>query len=173
MMMRTTVQESIKLFVVVELFIIVSYFYSSTLFINVQVAFLSAFFIILGSSFAYKKTVKSQLDSGEHEDTQDHLQKIEDPHELFEEEQINEAAVEELDLKAIVKEEKAKIKTFSLSSMKHGAKGSVSFFRLIPYLLLILGFIALENNEILELKYYLPSLLLGIVVGSTLSKRLS
>ena len=165
--------QSIKIFAVVELLIFASYFYSTALFANVQVAFLSAFFIILGSSLAYRKMVHSQVDTQAYEEKRDLLDTIEDPHELYDDKPINDAPVEELDLKAIVKEERAKIKTFSLSSMKHGVRGSVSLLRLIPYLLLILGFIALKNNAILELKFYLPSLLLGILTASVLSKRLS
>ena len=56
--------------------------------------------------------------------------------------------------------------------MKKGVRGSVSAFRLVPYAFLIIGFIALKNNNILMLSYYLPSLLLGIVVGSLVSKKL-
>jgi len=173
MTMRIMVQKitnAIKVLFIVELLIFALYFYSQNIFANVQVAFLSAFFIILGSSFAYKRMVNTQVSSENYEDKRDLLDEIEDPHELYDDEPINEAPVEELDLKAIVKEEKAKIKTFSLKSMKHGARGSVSFFRLVPYVFLILGFIALKNNELLDLTYYLPSLLLGIVVGSVISK---
>jgi hypothetical protein len=57
--------------------------------------------------------------------------------------------------------------------MKHGVRASVSLFRLVPYLLLILGFVALKNNDVLELKFYLPALLVGIVTASILTKRLS
>ena len=166
-------KRSINLFLGIELLIGMTYFYSSTLFANVQVAFLSSFFVILGSAFAYRKMVHTQLNSENFENNRDILDEIEDPHELYEENLINTAPAEELDLKEIVKEEKAKIKTFSLKSIKHGAKGSVSIFRLVPYLFLVLGFIALENNKILDLKFYLPSLLLGIVVGSFLSKKLA
>jgi hypothetical protein len=52
-------------------------------------------------------------------------------------------------------------------------RASVSLFRLVPYLLLILGFVALKNNDVLELKFYLPALLVGIVTASILTKRLS
>ncbi|MCD6433911.1 MAG: hypothetical protein J7L21_07700 [Sulfurimonas sp.] len=110
--------------------------------------------------------VNNQVDSKMIEDKRDILDTIEDPHELYDDESINEAPVEELDLKAIVKEEKAKIKTLSVKSMKHGVRGSVSAFRLVPYVFLVLGFIALKNNELLDIAVYLPSLLVGIVVGS-------
>ena len=187
--MRTTVGQNIKIFILVEILIGASYFYSRTLFINAEVAFLSAFFVIIGSAFSYKKMVNAKLESQEYAnelEKRELLETIEDPHELYEvndkvregapgyeETKLSETADEELDFKAIVKEEKAKIKTFSLSSAKYGARGSLSLLRLLPYLFLILGFISLKNNNILELKFYLPSLLLGIIVGAIISKRLS
>ena len=167
------VKKTIKTFFISELLVLFTYFYSFEIFINIQVAYLSSLFIILGSAFAYKKMVNSQIASGVYEEKRDLLDEIEDPHGLYDDEPINEAKPEELDLKAIVKEEKAKIKTFSLSSMKHGVRGGVSAFRLVPYVLLILGFIALKNNELLSLSIYLPSLLIGIVVGSIITKNLT
>jgi hypothetical protein len=159
--------------VLTEVLILMSYFYSVSIFKNIQVAFLSSFFVIIGSSFAYRKMIKSQLNVETFEDKRDLLDSIEDPHELYDENEINLAPAEELDLREIVKEEKAKIKTFSFKSIKHGAKGSVSLYRLVPYLFLVLGFIALENNKILDLRFYLPSLLAGIIIGSLLSKKLA
>ncbi|HIP19794.1 MAG TPA: hypothetical protein EYG70_01570 [Sulfurimonas sp.] len=117
--------------------------------------------------------VITKVDAEVYEDERDLLDTIEDPHGLYDEEDINEAPAEELDLKTIVKEEKAKIKTFSVKSMKHGARGSVSVFRIVPYIFLVLGFIALENNNLLDLSAYLPSLFIGIVVGSLVSKEIA
>jgi len=164
------VKKSIKIVGITELIVLLFYFYSFEVFINVQVAFLSSFFVIFGASFAYRKMVQTQVEADNFEDKRDLLDDIEDPHELYDDQPINDAPVEELDLKAIVKEEKAKIKTLSIKSMKHGARGSVSLFRLVPYLFLVLGFIALNNNELLDIAIYLPSLLVGIVVGSITSK---
>jgi len=167
------VLQSIKFFVAIELLIVVSSLYSYALFINMQVAFISSFLIILGSSYAYKKMISHKAKTKEYEEQRDLLDKIEDPHELYDQKREEEVSLESLDFKEIVKEERAKIKTFSLSSIKHGARGSVSLFRILPYLFLILGFIALKNNELLELKFYLPSLLLGIIAAAIISKRLS
>ncbi|MEA1893148.1 MAG: hypothetical protein U9N33_10630 [Campylobacterota bacterium] len=149
---------------------------------------MSSFFIIIGASFAYKKMVNTQLASDTIDEKRDLLDTIEDPHELYDDkmhpkgicstandevregtlgcESANDVHVDDLDLKAIVKEERKKIKTISFKSMKHGAKGSVSLFRIVPYVFLILGFIALKNNDLLDVAIYLPSLLVGIVVGS-------
>ena len=165
-------KQSIKLITITELLIIASSFVSFSFFMNLQIAFLSSLFIILGSSYAYRKMVNTQVASDMVEEKRDILDEIEDPHELYEEDSINYAPVEELDLKAIVKEEKKKIKTFSFNSMKHGVKGGTSLFRLVPYIFLILGFIALKNNELLDIAIYLPSLLVGIVVGSVSGKEL-
>jgi len=170
--MRTMVKKAISLIFIVQGLVLVTNVFSFELYINIQVAFLSALFIILGASFTYKRMVDSKLVSQEFEDERDLLDTIEDPHELYDNTIPNETAVEELDLKEIVKEEKAKIKTLSIKSMKHGVRGSVSAYRLVPYLFLILGFIALKNNELLNIGFYLPSLFLGILVASISSKTL-
>ncbi len=167
------VLRAIKTFVVAEGLVLATSLYSKTLFANTQVAFLSSLFVIVGSSFAYKKMVNNKIDVEAYESERDLLDTIEDPHELYDDAPLNETPAEELDLKAIVKEEKAKIKTFSFKSIKHGARGSVSVFRILPYIFLILGFIALKNNSLLDLSFYLPSLLIGIIAGSLISKELS
>ena len=152
---------------------------------NLQIAFISSFAIIVGASFAYSKMVSNHVEADLVDEKRDLLDEIEDPHELYDDEvndevregalgyePINNAPADELDLKEIVKEERSKIKTLSVKSMKHGARGSVSLFRLLPYLFLVLGFIALKNNELLDIAIYLPSLLVGIVIGSVVSKGL-
>lgn len=172
MMMRTMVLRSIKILAVVQLLIFLTYFVSSSFYANVQVASLSSFFIMLGSFYAYNKMVKSQVESKNYKEDRGTLEIIDDPHGLYDESSLNETPAEELDLKQIVKEEKAKIKTFSLSSMKDGGSAGFSVYRLVPYVFLVLGFIALKNNNILDISVYLPSLLVGIVFGYISSKEL-
>lgn len=169
-MMRIMVKNAIKIVLFVEGLILLTRLYSFEAFINTQVAAATAFFVIVGASFGYRSMVNKKLQSGEYEDQRDLLDTIDDPHELYDEKEINGSAPEDLDLKAIVKEEKAKIKTFSLKSAKHGAKGSFSVVRLVAYVVLVLGFIALKNNQLLHLEFYLPALLIGIVGGSLVVK---
>jgi len=166
------VKKSISIFIITELLVIASYFISFEFFMNIQISFISSFAIIVGASFAYSKMVSSHVEADLVDQKRDLLDEIEDPHELYDEKPINNAPADELDLKAIVKEERSKIKTLSVKSMKHGVRGSVSLFRLLPYLFLVLGFIALKNNELLDISIYLPSLLVGIVIGSLVSKGL-
>ncbi len=164
------VKKSIKIFMIVELVILLTNFISFALYMNVQIAFLSSFFIIVGSSYAYKRMVDTKIKADMVEDKRDFLDEMEDPHGLYEDFEINDAPADELDLKAIVQEERKKIKTFSPNSIKQGLKGGMSFLRLVPYLFLVLGFIALKNNDLLDIMIYLPSLLVGIVVGHSISK---
>jgi hypothetical protein len=166
------VKRAISIFAIAELFIFATYLFSPHLFANVEVAFLSAFLIIVGASYAYKRMVIAKVESGEYVEDRELLDKIEDPHELYDGKEINDAPPEELNLREIVKEEKAKVKPLNIKNMKHGIRGSISLFRLLPYLFLILGFIALKNNAVLDLWFYLPSLFIGVVVGSLVSKEL-
>ncbi len=161
-----------KIIIISQLFIFLSYFISLNFYANLQVAFLSSFFVMLGSFYSYKKMISKQVEAKSYIENRDELDVIDDPHDLYDETPLNEAPYEELDLKQIVKEEKAKIKTFNLKSMKNGARAGFSMFRIGAYLFLVLGFISLKNNDILEISIYLPSLLLGIIVGYFSSKEL-
>lgn len=170
--MRIMVKNAIKFLLITELFVLLSSFISFTFYINLQIASLSSFFIILGSMWAYKKMVHTQIEAENIEEKRDFFDELEDPHGLYEEIIIDQTPLEELDLRAIVKEEKKKIKIVNFRDMKKGSKAGFSLFRLIPYLFLILGFIALKNNALLDISVYLPSLLVGIVIGYLSAKEL-
>ncbi|MFA5461051.1 MAG: hypothetical protein WC274_03115 [Sulfurimonas sp.] len=168
--MKIIVKKTIKYLFVLELLILITTLISFDFFINMQLAALSSFLIIAGSSYAYKKMIKSQVELENIDEKRDFLDEVEDPYELYDDTPINYAPAEKLDLKAIVKEEKKRIKILNLADIKKGSRASVSLFRLAPYLFLILGFIALKNNELLDIKIYLPSLIIGIVAGYFISK---
>lgn len=171
-MTKTIVKKTIKIISVVELLILSTALISFDFFINLQVAFFSSFFIIAGSAYAYKKMINSGIALENIDEKKDILDEIEDPYELYDETPINETPADELDLKAIVIEEKKKIKILNIKDIKKGSKATVSLYRLVPYLFLILGFIALKNNGLLDISIYLPSLLVGIIAGYFISKDL-
>ncbi len=158
-------RRNIKPLVVAEALIVLTYFIDFVFFINLQVAVLSSFLVIVASAYTHKKMVRSHIQNGVYVDDRDPLEKIDDPHGLFEDNEINEAPFEELDLKAIIQEEKKRTKTFSIMNLKQGVQGSFSLVRLGGYLFLVLGFIALKNNELLSIAIYLPSLAVGVVLG--------
>ncbi len=172
MVSKANYLKALKIVVIAEFFVLLTTFYSKTFYINLQVAFLSSFLIMVGSFYAYKKMVSAKIKTQSYEGDRDPLDAIDDPHELHEEAKLNHKKEDEIDLKEILKQEKKKIKIFSLKSAKDGSSASFSLFRLGGYLFLILGFISLKNNNVLDISVYLPSLLVGIVVGYIFSKEI-
>ncbi len=169
---RMRVKKTIKFLVILQSIILLANFISFEFYINLQIAFLSSFFIIAGSAYAYKKMVKKQIELENIDEKKDILDEIEDPYELYEDIEVDNRPIDELDIKAIVKEEKKKIKILNIKEIKKGSRAGVSLFRLIPYLFLVLGFIALKNNALLDISIYLPSLLVGIIAGYFFAKEL-
>lgn len=173
MKMRIMIQRAIKIVAFVELAMLALLLISFEFFMSAQVAFLSSFFIIIGSSLAYAKMVSSKASSGEYEDEADLDDRILDPYELDVEYETKEQDLSVEEMKSIIKEERSKIKLLDLQSLKNGSRASVSLFRVVPYVLLVLGFIALKNNDLLDIGIYLPSLLVGIVAGGVATKAYS
>ena len=169
-MMRIMVKKVIKLFLLIQVLITSTYLLSFEIYINVEIAFLSSFFIILGSAYAYRTMINTQVKADMIHEQKDLLDTIEDPHELYDDYEKNETPVEELNLKEIVQEERKKIKILNLKDIKKGSRAGFSPYRLVPYIFLILSFMTLENNHLLNIKFYLPSLLLGIIVAQVIAK---
>ena len=161
-------QKTIKLFVISEVAIFALWLYSYLFFINFQIAFLSSVLILLGSTYSYKRLVDTRVASEDRPDDTDLIDKLDDPYDLYSEEITSESMqAEEVDLKAVVKEEKQRLKA-NKQTLKNTAKSTpalVSIFRVVPYLFLVLGFIGLKNNELLSLVPFLVGLSAGIVVG--------
>ena len=172
--MRMRVQKTIKTALLSELAILALWFYSYTFFINFQVAFLSSVLILLGSTYSYKRLVDRRVASEERPDDIDVVDKIDDPFDLYSEEIRKEEGPQDetVDIKALVKEEKKRIKAQNVKNTAKSAPALLSMFRIIPYLFLILGFIALKNNELLSLMPYLVGLGFGIAAGLYMGRSL-
>ncbi len=132
--------------------------------LNFELAFFSSMFIVFGSFHGYKTLVHKRLEAGEGADDNTVLEKIEDPYELYEEstESIQD---DETDLAQVVKEEKARLKQNkeSLKKTIKSTPGLFSAWRFIPYIILVLCFIGLNNNHILDITAFLIGLGFGIV----------
>ncbi len=118
--------------------------------------------IVFGSFHGYKALVQKRLDLGEGSD--DTLfDKIEDPYELYEEET---SIIEDdtQDLAQVVKEERARLKENkeTLKKTIKSTPGLFSIWRFFPYLILVLSFIGLNNNHVLDIPAFLIGLGLGI-----------
>ena len=159
MTMRTI---NIKALVIAQIFIFSLWLYSFEFFINFEMAWLSAFLIMLGSMYSYQKLVSKRLADYEANIDLDVIDKIDDPYDLYSEDSIDEEENEK-DIREVVKEEKVRLKANKINGMKAGAPATVSIFRLLPYLFLGLGFIGLKNNELLLLTPYLIGIGVGII----------
>ncbi len=158
---------SIKLFVCIQAALGLLLLVSFQFFINVEVAFISALLIIMGSMYSYAQLVKRRLNSGETPLSDDLVDTIDDPYDLYSKEI---AFDEQMELKEIIKEEKKRIKTHGFKNFKVGSGALISWYRIVPYLFLILGFMALNNKQLLLLLPYLSGLGVGIVSGYFIGK---
>ena len=161
-------KKTISLFVLLQMGILLLALYNRNFFINFEVAFVSAILILLGSMYSYSRLVQKRLDSGMYDISEnDDIEKIDDPYDLYSED-VEETPPE--DMKAMIKEEKARLKVHTMKNVKSASPALVSAFRLVPYVILVLGFIALKNKAILELWPYLIGLGFGIISGFFIGK---
>ncbi|MDD5405689.1 MAG: hypothetical protein PHE73_01965 [Sulfurovaceae bacterium] len=122
-------------------------------FINTQIGFFSSLAVVVASFYSYRKMVEQSIANGAVISSNDELlEKIEDPHGLYDEEESQEAILEET-----VEEDDKKITT--LEALKK-SKAFISFYRLGAYLLLALGFLYLHSANILHVPSYLFSIML-------------
>lgn len=130
--------------------------------INSQIAFLSSSLIMFASIISYRNMVQARVDMGMvvADDNRDTLDKIEDPFDLYSEDNPNDK--EDKTLKEVVVEEKKNLKKDrrSLWQTTKDSKAALSFYRLGAYAILIFGFFYLNNNENLDIPSYLSALAL-------------
>jgi hypothetical protein len=154
---------NIKALILVQVLIVSLWFYSFEFFINFEIAWLSAFLIMLGSMYSYHSLVKKRVETYEANLERDVIDKIDDPYDLYSEDTPHDENDAEPDIKEVIKEEKARLKANKVNGIKTGAPATLSFFRLLPYFFLVIGFAALKNNELLMILPYLLGLGVGIV----------
>ncbi|MCI0501783.1 MAG: hypothetical protein L0Y61_08590 [Epsilonproteobacteria bacterium] len=133
--------------------------------INLQVAFFSSFFIVLGSFLGYRKNIIKQSDEYiiKSENERDVIDAIDDKFDLYSE--INENELSDEDVKDIIKEERKKqnIKDSLTNTMK-SLSSATSIYRIAGYVLLVIGFFFLNNNQLLiPIAYLLGFLIVPIM----------
>ena len=134
--------------------------------VNSQIGFISSSLIMFASIISYRNMVQARVEMGmvTVDDNRDTLDKIEDPFDLYSEEEntLN----EEKSFKEVVREEKKKLKKSrrSLWQTAKDSKASLSIYRLGAYGVLIFGFFYLNNNGILNISSYLFALSLPPVI---------
>jgi len=144
--------------------------------INTQMGFIPSALVMFGSMLSYKSMVQGRLEAGAiPDDTRDTLDKLEDPYELYDENEEPKKDKPEQTLVEVVKEERQNLKKNkrSLWQTTKDSKASFSFYRLSSYLILIFGFFYLNNNHLLEIPIYLVSLAIPTIVIVTVLIRKS
>lgn len=141
---------------------------SKVIFVNFFLGMLSAMAIVTGSLYSYRNMIIRRSSEVNPEDNKDIIDMMDDPYDLYEEERENEIA----DIKQMIKEEKARQKSNIIENTTKNGSAWVSIYRLLPYAFLIMGFIALENNHLLEVLPYIAGLTGGIPLGYFFAREL-
>jgi len=141
-------------------------FISKAVFASFEVAVLSGALITMGSLYAYRNMIRTRTLDVEIGDSKDTIDMMDDPYDLYEEERQDEVA----DIKELIKEEKAKQKQNIIENTTKNAVAWVSVYRLLPYAFLVLGFLGLQNNHMMQLLPYMTGLGIGIIIGYFLAK---
>lgn len=165
--MTKTTTNVLKAFVIADVVLIVTsiIFFDIKVLWNTQIGFLSSALVMLASMKSYKRMVDTRV---EHniitiDDSKDVIEKLEDPHDLYSEEIVEE---EEADLVETVKEEKQRLKANrrSLGQTLKDTKAALSLYRLGAYIILILGFLYLNRHGLLHIPSYLIALTIPMVL---------
>jgi hypothetical protein len=141
---------------------------SGAIYANFIVAMFTSMAIVMGSLYSYRNMIQNRVADAEAGDSKDIIDEMDDPYDLYEEEREQEIT----DIKQMIKEEKARQKTNIIKNTTQNSSAWVSLYRLIPYAILILGFIALENNHALEVLPYMVGLAAGIPLGYLIARTL-
>ncbi|MFA6144019.1 MAG: hypothetical protein WCW84_09855 [Sulfurimonas sp.] len=141
---------------------------SKAAFASFEIALISGAMITSGSLYAYRNMIRTRASVADLEDNKDIIDTMDDPYDLYDEERENEIT----DIKAMIKEEKARQKQHLVENTVKNSSAWVSAYRLIPYAFLILGFIGLQNNHLMQLLPYMTGLAFGIVSGYFMAREL-
>ena len=133
--------------------------------VSVQVGYWSAVAVVLSSFASYRRMVDRRLAAGAVPEERDGLEKIEDPYELYDEENASGPETP----REMLREEKKRLKQSrrSAGETARDALPAFSLWRLLAYGLLAGGFVMLQQSHRMRLAPYLLSLSVPIVVSVT------
>jgi len=165
--MTKTSTNVLKAFVIADVVLMIAsiIFFDIKVLWNTQIGFLSSALVMLASMKSYKRMVDTRV---EHniitlDDSKDVIDKLEDPHDLYSEEIVED---DEADLVETVKKEKKRLKANrrSLGQTLKDTKAALSVYRLGAYVVLILGFLYLNRHALLHIPSYLIAITIPMVL---------
>lgn len=174
--MKSTSLKILKVLLFVDILLLIgSMLFGGKVWVfNTQIGFVSATLIMIASVISYRRMVNTRVEHGiiTLDDSKDVIDKLEDPHDLYSEEVVEEKTEE--DLAEVVKDERKKLKENrrSLGQTLKDTKAALSIYRLGAYVLLILGFMYLNRHELLHIPSYilalsLPPMIIVIMLMGT------
>ena len=157
--MMKNIKSIIMIILAVDVILImISLYQGGNWLINAQLSFASSLFITLASYYSYKRVIEKRVALEiENYDDRSELEKIEDPYDLYSDEEVLEV---ERNLVEVVKEERAKVTSLkaTANNLAKTIGGAFSPFRLGSYLFLFLAFLYLVNNQLFYIWAYVSGL---------------
>ena len=142
----------ILLLIIAIIFFVIKVLYST------QIGFITSTMVMIASIISYRRMVNARVKEKiiTMDDKRDTLDKLEDPYDLYSEDDVH----EEKDLSQMGKEEKKKLKKNrrSLYQTLRDTKAALSIYRLSSYALLIIGFLYLNRQQLLDIPAYIIAL---------------
>ena len=166
-MMTKTSISILKALVIVDIVIILIsvIFFDIKILWNTQIGFISASLVMLASMKSYQRMVDARVELNiiTIDDTRDTIDKLEDEHDLYSEDIVEDESVDMLDA---VKNEKSRMQKNkrTLSETIRDTKAALSLNRIGAYIVLILGFFYLNRHELLMVPLYILALSVPMLV---------
>ncbi len=153
----------------ISLFLIISpllYLYASKeAFSSFVTAYISSSLILLASFKSYKSMVEKRLlvSSKDEFDLKDTISKLEDPYNLYDE---DEEIDEDLSPKELIKREKKLLKKNKRGFIPFLKDSAMAFnlLRVFAYLLFVFGFFYLLNSKLLSIPFYLATIIIPNII---------
>jgi len=137
--------------------------------VNSQIGFFSSALILGASMFSYSGMVRRRVAHGEviFDDDRDDLDKLDDPHGLYDTDEITTPIDTTGDIRNAILEEKEHMKKHrrTIGETLKDSRASMSIFRLGAYALLFVGFLYLSKSATLDITIYLISLSIPMVIS--------
>ncbi len=154
-MMQTT--KAFKIFFIVDLIVVLFCLLSghTDWLVNTQIAFISSLLVTIGSYLGYKSNVQKRVGDytlNSEQSDYDEVDQMDDKYDLYSPDTITTTVSEPTTQE--IKEAMKPIKQNHMKNLKSGFSGMSSFYRLIGYVFLILGFFYLNNNNLLHVYSY-------------------
>jgi len=159
--MKSSSLKILKALVIIDIVIILIsvIFFDIKILYNTQNGFISATLVMIASMISYRRMINTRVEHNviTMDDSKDFIDKLEDPHDLYSEEVVEE---EEKDLVETVKDEKKKLKENrrTLYQTLKDTKAALSVYRLGAYAVLVLGFLYLNRHGLLHVPSYILAL---------------